>query len=196
MSFKSDDDAFFSDRDDREDEPVNEQPLPEIFHSMYEERPFRCCTSCGESLSDLEETYQITKTFHGSEVILEYAICFPCQQNMLKELSQESVAMLTSFQHERSLSPENDPQMELYQCEFCPQTRHDAIEGRQHFSMMALCYSLQLIDRPMFVCEECMLEINEKMSEQTRRRWRDFVDTHFPGVPADALPDPTLAPVV
>ena len=51
------------------------------------------------------------------------------------------------------------------------------------------------VDRPIFACEACMLAMNEKLSEQTRRRWRDFVDDHFPGVPADALPDPTRVPV-
>ena len=111
------DSPFFHDDADSS----SEQMLPEIFHSLYEDRPFRCCTSCGESLDDLEETYQVTKTFHGTEVILEYAVCNPCQQNMLKELSQESVAMLTRFQHERSLAPQNDASKNVYQCEFLPQ---------------------------------------------------------------------------
>ena len=62
--------------------------------------------------------------------------------------------------------------------------------------MAALCYGVQLIDRPLLVCEECMLEINEKMSEQTRGRWREFVDTHFPGVPANSMPTPTTMPAL
>ena len=171
-------------------------PLPELFHSFYEDRPFRCCTSCGETLDDLEETYQITKSYHGSEVILEYAMCFPCQQNLLEELSRESVEKLTSFQLERSLEPDNDAERDRYRCEFCLRSRSEAIEKSQHFSMAALCFGLQMVERPLFVCEPCLLEINERMSEQTRRRWRDFVDTHFPGVPADALPDPTTVPVL
>lgn len=188
----NDDDALY-----REEgfEPEGE-PLPGIFHSFYEDRPFRCCTSCGESLEDLEETYQITKTYHGKEVILEYAMCFPCQQNMLKELSRESVEKLTSFQLERSLEPKNDAETNRYQCEFCLRSREESIENQQHFSMAALCFGLQMVERPLFICEDCMLEINEKMSEQTRRRWRDFVDHHFPGVPADALPDPSTIPVL
>ncbi len=193
----NDDDALYRDEDFNEDhfEPEGE-PLPVVFHSFYEERPFRCCTSCGESLEDLEETYQITKTYHGNEVILEYAMCFPCQQNMLKELSRESVEKLTSFQMERSLEPKNDVESDRFQCEFCLRSRDDAVEKAQHFSMAALCFGLQMVDRPLLICEDCMLEINEKMSEQTRRRWRDFVDHHFPGVPADSLPDPSTIPVI
>jgi hypothetical protein len=188
------DSSFFN--DDEEPPSSQGQDLPKVFHSMYEERPFRCCTSCGESLEDLEESYQVTKTFHGSEVILEYAVCNPCQQNMLKELSKESVATLTRFQHERSLAPANDAQLERYQCEFCLSNRDEAIGKNQYFSIAALCFGIQLIDRPLMVCEPCMFEINEQMSEQTRGRWRDFVDTHFPGVPADSLPSPTSMPAL
>ncbi|MEN9020273.1 MAG: hypothetical protein ABF370_07180, partial [Verrucomicrobiales bacterium] len=86
----------------------DERPVPKVFHSFYEERPFRCCTSCGEGLNDLEDIYQVTKTFHGTEVILEYAMCSPCQQNMLKELSEESVERLANFQTERSKEPQNN----------------------------------------------------------------------------------------
>ena len=187
------DDSLYED-DDYEAE--DELPVPDIFHSFYEERPFRCCTSCGEGLEDLQDVYQVTKTFHGNEVILEYAMCAPCQQNMLKELSEESVERLATFQAERSLEPKNDAAADHFECEFCLKSRKDAIAKRLHFSMAAICFAENMVDRPIFVCETCMLEINEKMSEQTRRRWRDFIDTHFPGVPADALPDPTTVPVL
>ncbi len=173
----------------------DERPVPKVFHSFYEDRPFRCCTSCGEGLNDLEDIYQVTKTFHGTEVILEYAMCSPCQQNMLKELSEESVERLSKFQMERSKEPMNDAETDDYKCEFCLRSREDAIEKKLHFSMAAICFATEMVERPLFVCETCMLEINEKMSEQTKRRWREFVDTHFPGVPSGALPEPTTVPV-
>ena len=190
----SDDSLYREDRED-DSEPKG-PPVPEIFHSVYEDRPFRCCTSCGETLDDLEETYQITKIFHGGEVILEYAMCFPCQQNLFQELSQESIEKLSSFQLERSLEPSNDAASDRYQCEFCLNNREEAIENGKHFSMAALCFGLQMVERPLFVCEGCMQEMNEKMSEQTRRRWRDFIDSHFPGVPSNALPNPSTVPVL
>lgn len=191
----SDPDDTFFDANEGPEMQSDSQELHPDFYSVYEERPFRCCTTCGESLMDLPETYQITKTYHGPEVIMEYAICGPCQQNMLKELSRESVATLTKFQTERSWEPRNDAERGIYSCEFCRQDRRTALRRKQHFSMAALCYGHAMIDRPLLVCESCMLEMNEKMSEQTRGRWRDFVDTHFPGVPADALPDPHTLPV-
>lgn len=196
MSAEQDHERFFNDDDDGDFRLDGGESLHHDFHSVYEERPFRCCTSCGEALSDLGETYQVTKAFHGQEVIMEYAICAPCQQNMLKELSEESIATLSSFQIEHSKAPENDADLGYYRCEFCLTSREEAIAKQQHYSMAALCYALQMIERPLFVCESCMMTINEKMSEQTRRRWRDFVDTHFPGVPADALPDPHVMPML
>lgn len=123
-------------------------------------------------------------------------MCSPCQQNMLKELSEESVERLANFQTERSKEPQNNADTEDYKCEFCLRSREDAIENQLHFSMAAICFATEMVERPLFVCETCMLEINEKMSEQTKRRWRDFVDTHFPGVPSDALPEPTTVPVL
>ncbi len=186
------DDSLFQDDSFEPDGP----PVPKVFHSFYEERPFRCCTSCGETLDDLGEPYQVTKTFHGEEVILEYAMCHPCQQDMLEELSEESVEKLSQFQIERSLEPNNDPDLGIYRCEFCLNSREDAKGNRQHYSMAAICFGPSMVERPIFVCESCMLEMNERMSEQTRRRWRDFVDNHFPGVPANALPDPSTVPVL
>ena len=188
----SDDSLYREDREDDSD-PLG-PPIPDVFHSFYEDRPFRCCTSCGESLDDLEETFQITKIFHGSEVILEYVMCFPCQQNLFKELSEESIEKL--FQQERSLEPKNDAELDQYQCEFCVSKRKDSVDNGKHFSMAALCYGIEMVERPLFVCEGCMQEMNEKMSEQTRRRWRDFVDKHFPGVPSDAIPSPSRVPVL
>lgn len=181
--------------EDSDYEP-DERPVPKVFYSFYEERPFRCCTSCGETLEDLEDIYQVTKTFHGSEVILEYAMCAPCQQNMLKELSEDSVKRLTEFQVERSLAPANDAEEGRYQCEFCLSTRDEAIANNLHFSMAAICFATDMVERPLFVCEGCMLEINGQMSEKTKGRWREFVDTHFPGVPSNALPEPTTVPVL
>lgn len=164
---------------------------------MYEGRPFRVCTACGESLAEFDNGYHINKTFHGSEVIMEYALCFPCYQNLVQEFSEASIRSLVDFQSSRSRQPENEPEEDYdYECEFCERTRWQAVEEKKQYALAALCMGRNLIERPVLACEECMLEMNECISEPTRKRWRDFVDDHFPGVPADALPDPHSLPMV
>ena len=45
------------------------EKIPEELHSEYEERPFRNCTRCGETLLDYEDGYNVAKIFKSSETI-------------------------------------------------------------------------------------------------------------------------------
>ena len=158
-------------------------PIPEELYSDYEERPFRCCTRCGETLEHFEDGYKISKVIKRGEVIFEYALCFPCLERMMEESSEESQERLMQFQNER-LREEVDNTRE---CALCDHTR-DTLEVPE-FALVAGCVGHGVLESHM-VCIHCMDEMSELVSEKTRNQWNRFVEENFPGIPADFAPSP------
>lgn len=180
-----------NDRDDP-GEPFPEErrePIPRILYSFYEERPFRTCTRCGESLAEFEEGYRVSKNFKQDEVIIEYALCFPCLENMMNEASDESKAALARFQNDRLRDVSG-----FDECSLCERTMAEA--RGDEYALMAMCQGNDMFDSAM-VCIDCMQEMAEIISDETRQSWNRFREENFPGVPADFEPMPSRpAPMI
>lgn len=166
--------------DEAEDEG---EPIPEVLHSFYEERPFLSCTRCGESLADFDEGFRISKNFKRGEVLIEYALCLPCLERMLEESSEESKRNLARFQEERLREPGSG----FAECAFCEKTQAEARGGE--FGLAGVCRGDRLLDSAM-ICIDCIEDMHEVLSEETRDVWRRFRDENFPGIPADFEPFP------
>jgi hypothetical protein len=158
------------------------EPIPEILHSFYEERPFLTCTRCGESLADFEEGFRISKNFKRGEVLFEYALCMPCLLRMLEESSEESKANLARFHEERLREVSG-----FEDCAFCEKTRAEARD--EEFGLAGMCHGGRLLESAM-VCADCMEDMHAVLSEETKDVWRRFREENFPGVPADFEPFP------
>ncbi|MCP4847992.1 MAG: hypothetical protein GY899_08615 [Verrucomicrobiaceae bacterium] len=159
------------------------QPIPEEFHSEYEERPFLTCTRCGETLSDFPEGFQIAKVFRREEVVFEYAICSPCHTSMIDEFSMASRQTLEDYYNANMT-----PGLGAGSCGICQLPRKDLPQNE--FSLGAACVGSQLLEAFM-ICSSCMEVSNLLVSKQTQGIWNDFIDTNFPGVPEDSMPCPT-----
>ncbi len=167
-------------------------PIPKELFSEYEERPFRCCTRCGETLPDFEEGYRISKVVKRGEVIFEYALCFYCLERMMEESSEESQKRLMDFQNERM----REEITGLDQCVLCERTRESLFPPE--FALVAGCVGNGLLDSHL-ICIHCMEDMSALVSEKTRSGWNRFVEENFPGIPSDFLPTPsegTPAPVL
>lgn len=158
------------------------QPIPDILHSFYEERPFLTCTRCGESLAEFEEGYRITKNFKKGEVLIEYALCLPCLNGMIEESSEESKQNLARFQAERYREVSG-----FEDCAFCERTRQQVRD--EEYGLAGLCRGDRLLDSAM-ICIDCMEDMHDILSEATRKSWSRFREENFPGVPADFEPFP------
>ena len=167
-------------------EPQRE-PIPEILYSFYEERPFRICTRCGESLPEFEEGYRVSKVFKAGEVLFEYALCFPCLEAMMEESSEESKQRLAKFQEERFRNVTG-----FDECNLCPRTRGET--RGDEYGLMGICQGTEMLDSGM-ICVDCMEEMAELVSDETRRGWDKFKEENFPGIPADFAPGPVPGPV-
>ena len=170
-----------------ESKEIKREPIPDVLHSFYEDRPFKICTRCGESLPEFAEGYRVSKNFKQGEVIIEYALCFPCLQAMMDESSEDSKEALFKFQNERfrDVSGFDD-------CNLCDRTRAEA--RGDEYGLVGICQGDDMLDSGM-VCIECMEEMAELVSEETRKGWDRFREENFPGVPADFAPSPGPAPV-
>lgn len=164
------------------EEPPGGEPIPEVLHSFYEERPFLTCTRCGESLADFPEGYRISKNFKRGEVLIEYALCMPCLLRMLDEASEESKRALARFQEERQREVSG-----FDDCALCERSREEA--RNDEFGLVGMCQGDRLMESAM-VCIDCMEEMHEILSEETRQAWDRFREENFPGVPSDFEPFP------
>ncbi|MGI9243478.1 MAG: hypothetical protein ACR2RV_21945 [Verrucomicrobiales bacterium] len=163
------------------------EPIPEELHSEYEERPFKLCTRCGETLVDFEEGFQIAKIFRSGEAVFEYALCLPCHSAMQDEFSDETKQAM-----ERFFSENAKIHLGIRTCAIC-ETGRDALE-KDEYALTGICGGELMVQGVMF-CAPCIEQTNELVSKKTRDVWSDFIDENFPGVPADALPDPVEVPM-
>jgi hypothetical protein len=163
-------------------EEDSDHMIPAEFYSEYEERPFKACYRCGETLKDFEDGYQVGKVYRRGETIFEYALCHPCHVRMMDEVSSESRERLEAFQAEHL-------QLNLGRqfCAVCGISRADIPD--QEYSLAGIFEGVALI-HSLTICGSCTEHMNSLLSQKTRDVWRDFINENFPGVPADALPDP------
>lgn len=165
------------------------QSIPPILHSFYEERPFLTCTRCGESLQHFKEGFKISKNFKKGEVIIEYAFCMPCVERMMTEASEESRRSLQHFHETRFRNVSG-----FDECAFCESTR-DTVRGDE-YGLVGICQGDAMLDSAM-ICIDCMEEMSEILSDETRRKWTRYREENFPGPPADVEPLPEkLTPMI
>lgn len=159
------------------------QPIPKEFYSEYEERPFRTCTRCGETLSDFIEGFQLAKVLKRGEVVFEYALCHPCHTGMVDEFSEESRRALEEFYTEQMTTG-----LGANTCTICQRDRSDLSEPE--YTLGAVCQGSEMLEALM-ICAPCTEKSNSVISKKTQGIFGDFINDNFPGVPADALPDPS-----
>jgi hypothetical protein len=153
--------------------------IPRDLFSDYEERAFRCCTRCGESLADFPGGFQISKAFKGGECVFEFALCDHCRTLMMEEFSTESKKRLGEFERE-SIQFDRG----LAECAVCGAER----DGLGEFTLTGVCAGDSL-RHSLMVCGGCADTAQGLLSDSTKDTWRRFVDENFPGPPpGDALP--------
>ena len=176
----------------------NSIPIPREFHALYD-GPFSKCLVCDCSLLDSDILYAIQRTFRGNEPIVEFAICFDCQNRLNEELSAESLsAKQKYFSEHLDLARANrlanatdaSPLTEwIGTCCFSSQPMTDCLEHQ----IGAMCRGSQMLVSPLsplMISGAVAEQFTELLSEATRETLGDFVGTHF-GMPSDFCDTPT-----
>lgn len=74
-----------------------DNPVPEKFWSFETSGLFRTCSLCGSPLTDEGKQYVIEKAYKKNEVIFEYAMCFPCREQVMSDLSVLSLKRIANY---------------------------------------------------------------------------------------------------
>lgn len=152
-------------------------PIPRDLHCEYEDRPFRHCTRCGETLHDDHGGFQISKAYKNGECVMEYALCDHCRTTMMEEFSQESKKRLSEFQDDHV-----DLERGLQHCSVCGQGRDG--NGTDDYVITGICEHESLLHSIM-ICGSCADGVQGVLSSKTKDTWRRFVDENFPGPPSE-----------
>jgi len=134
----------------------------------------------------------IEKAFRGTEVIFEYAICFPCCQNLHKDLSAESLQRLRShFAEHVDLEERGKRLLSTCRGKFEPWLQHCVITGTPRdqahaYHIIGHCEGdeLVLMFHPFMICEAAIIQMGRLISKKTRDALDNFTDQYL-GMPPE-----------
>lgn len=158
-------------------------PVPEILHSDYREGPFTQCNICDRLLDEGIQPYHVEKVFRGTECVFEAVLCAPCAEKLNRQYSRESRRALRDF-----FLAHYEPSLDISSCHLC---RGPAVPGEDRV-LAGICARDRLVLPIVVCCSRCQERSQELLSARTREMFRDFIETHFPGVPAEWEPVPSF----
>ena len=154
------------------------KPFPEKLNSEKTGKPFQTCSVCGGSVEHL--MHFIEKAYHRNlgddehTVIFEYAVCAPCKQQMLQEVSQESMIRMQRFmlEHQQELDEIMQTEFDLEHCSFTGQTLSEMDE----YHIVAVVENGELKMSPMVFGMQIMQVYQDLLSEKTKEFFDGFYD--------------------
>ncbi len=165
--------------------------IPEILHSVFEGGPFSKCVVCTKALLEEGVNYSIEKVFRGSEVIVEYAICQECGEDLASELSEESMERVQQFMMEKIDWASRGELLETTGEDVGPWIDTCLVTGKSRGDLDAysICgrgrgVKLERSLIPFMVSGAVAEEVAELLSKATKERLDGFVDEHF-GLPSE-----------
>lgn len=174
-------------------------PVPEIFQSVETGRMFSACIQCNKALLNEGTQYVIQKIKKGEETITEYALCLECYQALEKSYSKQSMENIWNFildsvsfdERNQKLWSKNPENVEawLRACLTCGKLRDIC----SVYGIFAYCDGEDMFfhNLPYMFCDECMITLNELMSEKTKEQWDRWKEENLDDPPliAKDIPD-------
>ena len=168
--------------------------IPKDFHQDSEGQEFKVCTFCAKSLSETEP-YMIEKNFKVNpfnkikSTAFEYAICLPCSIKKMNAMSKESTENIKRYMQENVFDELMNEQ--FLKSTFEEKTKHCAVTGKlrvelTEYSLVGQFIGNQMIlkEFPIVVSSEIGEEMQNLLSEQTKKEFDDFMDT-ITGIPPE-----------
>jgi hypothetical protein len=180
--------------------------IPELFYSSNEHKPIQSCAICGKMLLSSNMPYVIEKAFKRNmkskkeEMVFEYALCYHCQQNATKELSEESLKNIKMYfdlyvdfdkRQEKLGDPRN---FKFNECIKNCLITNKPIEHYSEYQIGAYFFQNRLLleNPPYAMGMQALEEIQDLLSEKTRDFLDGFKDKIIPVDIRDKVPDDFL----
>ena len=163
--------------------------IPKTFYNSNTESLFTHCSLCDINLQESQQLYIIEKSvkrypsMNAQEVIMEFVICMSCAIQMSESISEESKKVLDDFQEEKIsilLEEKNIDNVDEYiknQLSHCMFSKKNVSE-LEEYNMYCHCISDKMVldMSPMIVDTKILMEVNEKLSKQTKDDLRGYKD--------------------
>ena len=153
--------------------------VPDELHSCFSNEPFQHCIECGCNVLNGGTTYVIQKARRDGETVLELAICMNCAQSMQDGMSEESREAMEEFLGGLM------PRSEDHQDGTCLSCGCEVDQAEDEYEIAGLALGPILLTPVILFCVACHEELEQNLSEETRKGGEDFIEKNFPGIPAD-----------
>ena len=148
-------------------------PLPSELHSSYSGSPFEKCVDCERPLQDPPQPHLIQKVRRDGEVIFEFALCMTCAERNDSSMSEESRENIEAWFAENTMAGVGRDR-----CNICGGER-----DQDEHVVVAMAVGSDIVGRGHLFCSACTDNLEELLSEATRRQMEDFTQRNFPGIP-------------
>jgi len=172
-------------------------PVPEPFHSFLSGEMFDCCMMCEKYLLDDGTQYHVERAFVQGEPIYEFALCLVCVDQLMSELSKESLVRLEAHFEERvDFDDRRNHLLKVSNTDVEPWIERCILTGKlrsacRSYAIYAHCDGPDLLFayHPYMISEEGMTQLSRLLSKKTRDRLDDFTD-EFLGLPPELKGQP------
>lgn len=159
--------------------------IPEDFHKDGEKDVFRSCTFCSRDLGAndnylIEKSYKKSVSGEGVVTVFEYAICQSCSEKKMEGVSEESrINIQKFFEDNLSLFAEGGEiksfQQKMEKCAFTGRKREDIEE----YNVIGQFVGDKMVvgQFPLLVSGSYGEDLQEVLSESTKKEFDDFMDT-------------------
>ena len=175
-------------------EPNDFNAIPKTFWSFEKDAPFECCSLCGEDLFkpgtglfSLPNSYHIEKAYKKDEVLYECAICSSCRENLTKELSDQSLKLISNYlgehvdpteRYEQLIEAHSDsPDGWINHC----MVKGTSVDDTKEYQICGEFVGTQLRYSvfPYALGNEAIEELTQLLSDETRGALDDFSNKVF-----------------
>lgn len=175
-----------------------EEDIPEEFYLEETKEAFTECSVCHNHLGDgryfIEKAYRKTHDKTEFQLIMEYAICERCKNDMMREISKESMENIQRYAMQMGMPDfENSEDAEIdmrFLMNHCIATGRD-IKDMDEYHLIGIFEGNKIIQLPLVYGESFIEEYSELLSEKTKGFFDDFFNniTILPPALAKILED-------
>ncbi|MGB3467177.1 MAG: hypothetical protein WBA74_17985 [Cyclobacteriaceae bacterium] len=156
----------------------NDILIPEEFYCYETGKPFERCSDCNRDLLRDDVEYSVSKVmrqyegFDARDVLVEFAVCTDCAENLLEEISDESMEVMLAYQLKVMLNWEEDFDMAMSKCIFSGKPKAQMLS----YNKVGFFKGGKLSDEnlPYLIDSAELDKVNDELSQSTRDGFDDY----------------------
>lgn len=161
-----------------------EEDIPQQFYSDSNSAPFNQCSVCerdlGQGIYVIEKSFKQYPNQTETYTVFEYAMCLSCKQEMMNQISSESMQKIKEYVQENqanvaqllSNEPKPNIQSALEHCSFTK--KH--ISQMEEYNIIGFFKGNKMVQIPFVFGEQFINEYANLLSDETLDFFDDFMN--------------------